>query len=70
MKEKIKNNKRLTKIIKRIHIKKFIIAYLVIFSVLCLGFHTYATGTTDGTIVDQEDAITNLEQDIPYSLGI
>lgn len=70
MKEKIKNNKKLTRILRHIHIKKFIIAYLVIFSVLCLGFHTYATGTTDGTIGDQEDVITNLEQDIPYSLGI
>ena len=70
MKEKIKNSKKLSRILQRIHIKKFIVAYLVIFSVLCIGFHTYATGNVDGTVVDDEDAITNLEQDIPYTLGI
>lgn len=69
MKEKIKNNKRLSRILQRIHIKKFIVAYLIVFSVLCIGFHTYATGNVDGT-VENEDAITNLEQDIPYTLGI
>ncbi len=70
MKEKIKNSKKLSRILQRIHIKKFIVAYLIIFSVLCIGFHTYATGNVDGTVVDDEDAITNLEQDIPYTLGI
>lgn len=70
MKDKIKNSKRITKLLKHIHIKKFIIAYLIIFTALCIGVSAYATGTTDGTIVDQEDAITNLEQDVPYSLGI
>lgn len=69
MKEKIKNSKRLSRILQRIHIKKFIVAYLIVFSVLCIGFHTYATGNVDGT-VENEDAITNLEQDIPYTLGI
>ena len=70
MKEKIKNNRRLSKLLKHIHVKKFIVAYFVIFSVLCMGFHTYATGNVDGTVVDEEDAITDLEQDIPYTLGI
>lgn len=70
MKEKIKNNRRLSEIVKHIHIKKFIVAYLIIFSVLCMGFHTYATGSVDGSVVDEEDAITNLEQDVPYTLGI
>lgn len=70
MKEKIKNNRRLSEVVKHIHIKKFIVAYLIIFSVLCIGFHTYATGDVDGSDINEEDAITNLEQDVPYTLGI
>lgn len=70
MKEKIKNNRRLSEIVKHIHIKKFIVTYLIIFSVLCIGFHTYATGDVDGSDINEEDAITNLEQDVPYTLGI
>ena len=68
MKEKIKNCRHLLEIQKKIHIKKFIVAYLIIFSVLCLGFHSYATGNANETV--GEDAITNLEQDVPYTLGI
>ena len=68
MREKIKNSRHLLKIHKKIHIKKFIVAYLIIFSVLCLGFHSYATGNANETV--GEDAITNLEQDVPYTLGI
>ncbi len=68
MREKIKNSKHLLKIQRKIHIKKFIVAYLIIFSVLCLGFHSYATGNANETV--GEDAITNLEQDVPYTLGI
>ncbi len=68
MREKIKNSRHLLKIQKKIHIKKFIVAYLIIFSVLCLGFHSYATGNANETV--GEDAITNLEQDVPYTLGI
>lgn len=70
MKDKIKNNKKLLEILRHIHIKKFIVAYLIIFTVLCFGFSAYATGNLDGTVVDEEDAITNLEQDVPYTLGI
>lgn len=70
MKEKIKNNRKLLKLLKHIHIKKFIVAYFIIFSVLCMGFHAYAIGNVDGTVVDEEDAITNLEKDVPYTLGI
>ncbi len=70
MKNKIQTSKKLLAITKKIHIKKFIIAYLIVFSVLCIGFYSYATGNVDGTVIDNEDAITNLEQDIPYTLGI
>ena len=70
MKEKIKNNRILSNIAKHINIKKFILAYLIIFSVLCMGVHTYATGALDGTVADEEDIVTNLEQDVPYTLGI
>ncbi len=70
MKDKIKNNKKLSEILRRIHIKKFIVAYLIIFTVLCLSFNAHATGDVNDTVIDQEDAITNLEQDVPYTLGI
>lgn len=70
MKEKIKNSKKLSKILKHIHIKKFIVAYFIIFTVLCVGYSTYATGSTEHSSVDEEGAITDLEQDIPYTLGI
>jgi len=70
MKEKIKNSSKLSRIIRHIHIKKFIVAYFIIFTVLCIGVNTYATGNIDDTVVNNEDAITNLEQDVPYTLGI
>ncbi len=70
MREKIRNSKKLSGIWRHIHIKKFIVAYLIIFTVLCMGYHSYATGNVDGTVIDEEDAITDLEQDIPYTLGI
>ena len=66
-------NKKRTKLIKKrilehIHIKKFIVAYFIIFTVLCIGYHVQATGITDG--VTNEDAVNNLENDVPFSIGI
>lgn len=70
MKDKIEKSKKDSGIFKYIHIKKFIVAYLIIFTVLCLGYNAHATGNINDTVIDQEDAITNLEQDVPYTLGI
>lgn len=68
----MKNKKRTKQIKKRIlehiHIKKFIIAYFIIFTVFCVGYHVQATGITDG--VTNEDTINNLENDVPFSFGV
>lgn len=67
--ENINKNKQLKeRILKHIHVKKFIIAYLIIFTVLCVGYHVRATGATEN-ITDNE-AVTNLEENIPFSMGI
>lgn len=70
MKNKIKNNIHLHKIIKKIHFKKFIIAYLIIFSVLCVGYQVKATSSTGNVSNEQTDELTNLENDVPFSLGV
>lgn len=70
MKNKIQTNKKLFDTFKKFHIKKFIVAYFIVFSVLCIGFYSRATGNIDDTVIENEDAITNLEQDVPYTLGI
>lgn len=70
MKNRIKNNKKISRILKHIHIKKFIIAYLIIFSVLCVGYHVQATGTTDNTVNNADEELTNLEEDVPFTMGI
>ncbi|MDD5999485.1 MAG: flagellar type III secretion system pore protein FliP [Lachnospiraceae bacterium] len=70
MKNKIKNNIHLQKIIKKIHFKKFIIAYLIIFSVLCVGYQVKATSSTGNVSNEQTDELTNLENDVPFSLGV
>ena len=69
--EIIKTNHRLHQIVEHIHIKKFIIAYLIIFLVLCVGYQVHATGT-DADVISNEDAenLTNIEKDLPYHLGI
>lgn len=69
MKNKIKINK--DKILKHFHIKKFIIAYVIIFSVLCIGYQAHATGVTEPGIDNVErEGLTNLEDDIPFTLGV
>lgn len=68
MKNRIKqiNNK----IKKQINLKKFLIVYFVIFSVLCMGYRVQATGVRDSVSGDEREAITNLEDNVPFSLGI
>lgn len=70
MKKTVETNNIKKRTLKRIHIKKFIIAYLIIFTVLCVGFHAHATGTTDNTINNESEALTNLEEDVPFSFGV
>ncbi len=70
MKNKIKNSLRLQKLIKKIHLKKFIIAYIIIFSVMCVGYQVKATATTEDIIDEQTENINNLENDVPFSLGV
>ncbi|MCM1498953.1 MAG: flagellar type III secretion system pore protein FliP [Clostridium sp.] len=69
MKKKIMTNKNKRRIIKHIHIKKFIIAYVIIFMVLCAGYRANAMGTQDN-INDETERLTNLENDVPFSLGV
>ncbi|MGN0155204.1 MAG: flagellar type III secretion system pore protein FliP [Lachnospiraceae bacterium] len=70
MKDKIKNNKRIRRIIEKIHFKKFIIAYLIVFSVLCVGYRVQATENTDIMGNEEAEEVTNLENDVPFTLGI
>ena len=65
------DNSLIGKIKKHIHIKKFLIAYFIIFSILCIGYQVKATGT-DADVLSNEEAenFTDLEYDVPYSLGI
>ncbi len=70
MKNKIKNSLKLKKILKKIHFKKFIIAYIIIFSVLCVGYQVKATATTENISGEQTENINNLENDVPFSLGV
>lgn len=70
MKNKIMTNKIKKQIIEHIHIKKFIIAYVIIFSILCVGYQVKATGTTDNIIDSETESLTNLENDVPFSMGV
>ncbi len=54
---------------KHFHWKKFLIAYVIIFSVLCIGYRVKATEADNLTERDRE-AITNLENDVPFTLGV
>lgn len=60
-------------------LKKFIIAYFIIFVSLCIGYRVHATGATDnitgGTVNDNvmddnRENVTDLENDVPFSLGV
>lgn len=69
----MKKNKTIHDVRKRIlnrkYIKRFLIIYLVVFSVLCIGFSTHATETNNNEN-NQQDTITDLENDVPFSLGL
>ena len=56
------------KILNRKSIKKFLIIYLIVFSVLCVGFSVHATETNNQN--NQQDTVTDLENDVPFSLGL
>ncbi len=64
----IKNNTKQAG--KHHRLKKFLIAYLIIFSVLCLGYQVKATGITDDEINNETEELTNLENDVPFSMGV
>ncbi|MDE6435326.1 MAG: flagellar type III secretion system pore protein FliP [Lachnospiraceae bacterium] len=66
---KKKRNQINNRIKKHFHLKKFLIAYAIIFSVLCIGYQVNATGTDNLTGNDRE-AITDLENDVPFTLGV
>lgn len=61
IKERIRN---------RIHFKKFIIAYMIIFAVLCVGYRVHATGNTNNTANGDRGTVTNMEENVPFSMGI
>lgn len=65
-KKKAKKIKK--RILEHVHIKKFIIVYFIIFAVLCVGYHVQATGATNS--VTDEETVTNLEEDVPFSIGV
>jgi flagellar biosynthetic protein FliP len=67
---KKKTNQIYNRIKKHFHLKKFLIAYFIIFSILCIGYRVHATGTVDDVSEDGVETITNLENDVPFSLGI
>lgn len=56
------------KILNRKSIKKFLIIYLIVFSVLCVGFSVHAKETNNQN--NQQDTVTDLENDVPFSLGL
>lgn len=53
---------------KCFNVKKFLIVYFIMFSVMCLGFRVHATGTNN--VDDQRETMTNLENNVPFSLGV
>lgn len=55
---------------KHFLLKKFLIAYFIIFSVLCIGYRVKATGTTENLTEGNREAITDLENDVPFTLGV
>lgn len=70
MKNKINMTQIKNKILERIHFKKFLVVYFIVFSVMCMGVSTHATqGAEDANNVDTE-AVNNLENNVPFSMGI
>jgi flagellar biosynthetic protein FliP len=67
---KNKANKIYNRIKRKFHLKKFLIAYFIIFSVLCIGFRVHATESTESLSEDGVETITNMEGDVPFSLGV
>ncbi len=62
---------KLHHIVEHIHIKKFIIAYIIIFTVLCMGYRVHATGTDADVLSNEEtENLTNVEHDVPFNLGV
>lgn len=53
---------------KHFNVKKFLIVYFIVFSVMCLGFRVHAT--ENNTVDNQRDTMTNLEDNVPFSLGV
>lgn len=68
----MKNKTKLYKkpIRKHISFKKFIVTYLIIFTVLCIGYRVQAVGTVDNTVDNEREEITDLENDVPFSFGV
>ena len=58
------------KIKKHFRLKRFLIAYFIIFSVLCIGYQVKATGASDNLTENDREAVTDLENNVPFSLGI
>lgn len=70
MKNKINITQIKNKILERIHFKKFLVVYFIVFSVMCMGVSAHATqGAEDANNVDTE-AVNNLENNVPFSMGI
>jgi flagellar biosynthetic protein FliP len=67
---KNKASKIYNRIKRKFHLKKFLIAYFIIFSVLCIGFRVHATESTESLSEDGVETITNMEGDVPFSLGV
>lgn len=55
---------------KHFHLKKFLIVYFIIFSVVCIGYQVKATGTTENLTQSDRETITDLENDVPFTLGV
>lgn len=70
MENKTKQKTIKRRILEHIHIKKFIIAYMIIFAVLCVGFQVHATGNTNNTANGDRGTVTNMEENVPFSMGI
>lgn len=71
MKNKANTKTIKERILKHIHFKKFIIAYLIIFAVLCVGVRAQATGTSNNNTANGDrGTVNNLEENVPFSMGI
>lgn len=55
---------------KHFQLKKFLIVYFIIFSVVCIGYQVKATGTTENLTQSDRETITDLENDVPFTLGV